>query len=995
MPYQTIYNPATKQILSIDLGASDAYQRIVSYYQQGWTAPPAGTPIPPPSAGITGGTTSGGTVTLPGYYAPAGGGEHVAYLPGQTLPTGAVIVIPPKTIQVKGPSLPPNIEGITPEGNIVLPSGQVVAPSMPNAPSILDPFKSGDSYNLMDIVQRGTPGQILMAKQTWPDQDWNYLSYANRPIWDISTKEGWAAWDKLSKEKQQLFRPVMDVTIDQYAQMTDRQKLNVKSIVAKEVSPEVYKQLGTGTKPYATPDMNLATTPMKVASISRTIGVTLMGMVPFVSFAATAMEWNKMSPTMRGLSLGLDTLIVLPIFGITGPAIGTIYRSKGEFGQLVKAAKVSGKAFNKAQEATAALENLQKIGALRTSGTRPNIAAVTKWRGYVQSTVLDSAKADQKFVASLASLKKVNIKNLKLIEKEARMPGFADAIKDVNKYSKQLDKQWSGFGAKWGETGAASKLGDPILQRDVAQRYLSEYNRVVSTRKNLQDALHRVSQTTREGARLNPALMRAEEKLPMWSQQGRGWRKGPQALVPRVSPRLDAKVAELTKQANKLQIAVARVERIDPEIAAGLKSKLRTVLQKVDALSGPKLDYWTGRIKRLRIPDDPTKTSTAVDKFLKGLGDDTDKAIDKDYSQLLKDTKDAAKKQDDYLRWKAKDIAEGHPWELEKGTKTATKVKTEGKTKATEGAQEPQAKTTRPKTAGTKEAPKVESKVAPKEKAATEQVAKTKIEEEPKFGMKPKPKIRLAPSIIPGEVRGRQTYSQIAKQYGQQAVEDAIGKPISNLATTSQVKTAQEVNQQYQNSLLKSVQSAINVWNSTYNQTGNKNEANVKAQEAAQTQTQTETNLAVKTAVITAVNTMIKNRIIQPRGIKPIKPKSIKLLPILLPGANPGSHKKILSGTVAWKQGLFYKVAVIQNRRLVVLTTKEKPEGVPIVKGIKSAFKTLTRKGAYFPPEAKYDMGIMDVKITKKGKQIRFVRDVKRKTRGNYIKGEPELIVKS
>lgn len=128
----------------------------------------------------------------------------------------------------------------------------------------------------------------------------------------------------------------------------------------------------------------------------------------------------------------------------------------------------------------------------------------------------------------------------------------------------------------------------------------------------------------------------------------------------------------------------------------------------------------------------------------------------------------------------------------------------------------------------------------------------------------------------------------------------------------------------------------------------------------------------------------------------PREDKTPKTPRITLPETKGESGKKLIqSGTVAWKQGLFYKVAVIQNRKLIVLTTKEKPEGVPIVKGIKSAFKTLTRKGAYFPPEAKYDMGIMDVKITKKGKQIRFVRDVKRKTRGNYIKGEPELIVRS
>ena len=228
MEYQTIYNPATKQTLSIDLSLPNAQQQIASYYQQGWTAPPAGTSISPPSAGITGGTslTSGGTVTLPGYYAPAGGGAHVAYLPGQALPPGAVIVIPPKTIQVKGPSLPPNIEGITPEGNIVLPSGQVIAPPVSNTPSILNPFKSGDSYNLLDIVQTGTPGQILMAKQTWPDQDWNYLEYAARPIFDISTKAGSEAWDKMSKEKQQLFRPMIYASESEYAKMTDREKLS-------------------------------------------------------------------------------------------------------------------------------------------------------------------------------------------------------------------------------------------------------------------------------------------------------------------------------------------------------------------------------------------------------------------------------------------------------------------------------------------------------------------------------------------------------------------------------------------------------------------------------------------------------------------------------------------------------------------------------------------------------------------------------------------------
>ena len=302
MEYQTIYNPATKQTLSIDLSLPNAHQQIASYYQQGWTSPPAGTSISPPSAGITGGTTSGGTITLPGYYAPAGGGAHVAYLPGQALPPGAVIVIPPKTIQVKGPSLPPNIEGITPEGNIVLPSGQVIAPPVSNTPSILNPFKSGDSYNLLDIVQTGTPGVILMAKQTWPDQDWNYLEYAARPIFDISTKAGSEAWDKMSKEKQQLFRPMIYASESEYAKMTDREKLSVKGI-----TPDVVVRTG----------LQVATGVLDTAAIMA---------LPLYD---TITNWNEKSTKGKIFSIGMDALCIIPSAFFATRTISATVRAGG------------------------------------------------------------------------------------------------------------------------------------------------------------------------------------------------------------------------------------------------------------------------------------------------------------------------------------------------------------------------------------------------------------------------------------------------------------------------------------------------------------------------------------------------------------------------------------------------------------------------------------------------------------------------------------------
>lgn len=859
MPYQTIYNPATKQILSIDLGASDAYQRIVSYYQQGWTAPPAGTPIPPPSAGITGGTTSGGTVTLPGYYAPAGGGEHVAYLPGQTLPTGAVIVIPPKTIQVKGPSLPPNIEGITPEGNIVLPSGQVVAPSMPNAPSILDPFKSGDSYNLMDIVQRGTPGQILMAKQTWPDQDWNYLSYANRPIWDISTKAGSAAWDKLSKEKQQLFRPVMDVTIDQYAQMTDRQKLNVKSIVAKEVSTEVYSRLGEGTKSYATPKLTTAQIASAIA----------LSMVPVYG---TIRTWGSQGTAGKALGIASDVLWIIPFVGgiSSGVRLTTAGRSIGKAAQARAIAKA----------------------------TKNMVIAEVKAPVTVILHPIRTGKAALEPIETMLRPSKLPLAGMEMRYNTQRIPivgTAADAVADT------------------------AVVRTKIVNSMIARTGKTATGKYITATAEMPEALRRIGPAAMSGTPdvrpfLNGAVIDKDLYVAPTLSTRFVWAtsKGERPVI-----------GALTK--NPFQGALLiRDEKILAQITEGQESYIHMAeleaRLKIGSIDLPKpsqilmsRDLDGNPFRILVIGKKFSKVEIAQFKVVGSA--DTLRTIFKPSIQYSRTTNASIAK----LGKLEDELAD-----LQRAERAASNAREVGIIRS---------RIIRLNT-------RVESARANVSRAVSGRVQYVAINTRRESVLQ---KSRTTPPTrntrVPVDVR-------------------AVNIEASRIAPVSPGRTPPPIS-------IERVPP------------GEYEERPVPPKPSER--------------VVPIVPERTPPPVIPEIGT----PKS-PAVPLILSSISKSAKRKLLqSGTVAWKQGLFYKVAVIQNRKLIVLTTKEKPEGVPIVKGIKSAFKTLTRKGAYFPPEAKYDMGIMDVKITKKGKQIRFVRDVKRKTHGNYIVGEPELIVKS
>ncbi|WP_218251851.1 hypothetical protein [Candidatus Magnetobacterium casense] len=659
-------------------------------------------------------------------------------------------------------------------------------------------------------------------------------------------------------------------------------------------------------------------------------GYIIAGQIPVVG---TALNWNRMSTGWKVGSVVLDVLCIASFLPAKTSFGGNIFKLKfnpsTEFKTAVSTAKDAGKAFGKAQEATNALSTMQKLNLLRSTGVKPNIATLNKFRGYVHEAVIASAKADQRFVDALGSVRNLDKTDVIWLERYSKMKGLSDAITDVGKYSTKLEKDWAKFRGKWG-TGASSKFGSEgmtgqlKLTQQAQQQYLRDYQAVVRTRQKLMEAMKKVSQSTREGARKNPALMRAEEKLPRWSEQGRGWRKGPQPFEPRQVSRLEPKLKKLLGESNKLKQAIGKVERFDPEIAAGLRAKLARILHDADNLRGPQLDYWTGRISRMKVPSDPGATARAVEKFLKDMDNSIAKSIDDDFNALLKDAKAAADKQEDYLRWKGKDIAEGKPWEMPSGSKVKTAVaeKVAERTKVAEKVSGGKGAKSRAAAVETKKstALKTEEKVATKEKAATEKVIEAAKEEgESKFGMKPKPKdgYKGKQREIPSEVYGRMTAAQIAKYYGNQAVTEAIGTPITRTLTSSQMRTAEQANQAYQQSLTTGLDAAtkafIEEMSKTQDRVKASNMADAAAKDAVDAETKTLTNTKVKTAVETATLTAIKRMLINQEKInirKFEKEKLIKQKIKLLPGGGTDLEIKEVRGVppnpgvISWDAGV-------------------------------------------------------------------------------------------
>lgn len=125
----------------------------------------------------------------------------------------------------------------------------------------------------------------------------------------------------------------------------------------------------------------------------------------------------------------------------------------------------------------------------------------------------------------------------------------------------------------------------------------------------------------------------------------------------------------------------------------------------------------------------------------------------------------------------------------------------------------------------------------------------------------------------------------------------------------------------------------------------------------------------------------------------PLFPKPPVVPPVHIPEreAKEKRRKIELKGAICWRQGFIWKTIYPPYGKDDIMHTTEPPPGVKVVKGIRSAYKTITKLGVHVPREIYVDMGIMDVVIKKRGKKIRFKRDIKQKTKLGYAVGEPTL----
>lgn len=178
---------------------------------------------------------------------------------------------------------------------------------------------SPGQYDLIAVMQAAVnkPELKTAAQQLFRPSDIQYAEYAAKPEFDISTDRGHKAWRKLTEEQKQHLRPVRNVTIVEYTQMSDFEKLGVKGIRGKKVSQAAYKKLGPATKPYAIPEARGWQEKVRTGSM-----IAAEVIVPGLY---AVRHWDKMGAGEKALILTIDVLCMLPFTGaaVRGARVAT------------------------------------------------------------------------------------------------------------------------------------------------------------------------------------------------------------------------------------------------------------------------------------------------------------------------------------------------------------------------------------------------------------------------------------------------------------------------------------------------------------------------------------------------------------------------------------------------------------------------------------------------------------------------------------------------
>lgn len=132
--------------------------------------------------------------------------------------------------------------------------------------------------------------------------------------------------------------------------------------------------------------------------------------------------------------------------------------------------------------------------------------------------------------------------------------------------------------------------------------------------------------------------------------------------------------------------------------------------------------------------------------------------------------------------------------------------------------------------------------------------------------------------------------------------------------------------------------------------------------------------------------------VVPPKELPPPTPPRMGLLKGELKEAK---RKKFPMGSFTWRQGFVWWTIVPPYRGRKDMTPSiNPPPGVTVVKGPRSAYKTIQKLGVNVPQAVLLDLGIMDIKISKHGKKISYKRDIKQRTKLGYAEGMPAGVAK-
>lgn len=247
-------------------------------------------------------------------WVPASASEITAYQSGKyiSIPTGGTEPITRSQEYVaQFPYKAVTGTAITPESITIQKQAQALTQFVPTSqpsPSelqILSQYQTGpNQYDLVKMAKASVNDSAVkqVMYQSFDRGSIQYAEYAAKPPLDVEQ------WEKLSEEQRKAFRPVRDVTVDEYARMSDYERLGVRNIVQKKVSEKEYKMLGPRAKQYAY--VKPGTFEKITGHKPTTLGILTFGAEFLIPGVYAGRHWKELSSIERGANIFLDCLIV-------------------------------------------------------------------------------------------------------------------------------------------------------------------------------------------------------------------------------------------------------------------------------------------------------------------------------------------------------------------------------------------------------------------------------------------------------------------------------------------------------------------------------------------------------------------------------------------------------------------------------------------------------------------------------------------------------------